>query len=69
MATYMVERFSISEPGGMRSRHATLAEANSAYDAAIRWYQQHTEHRVAWVNLVSKDKRLWRYLRHWERKQ
>jgi hypothetical protein len=66
MATYTVERFSIGEPGGLRSRHATLAEAKSAFDAACKWYA--ARDGVSWVNLVSKSKaRQIRYLRHWER--
>jgi hypothetical protein len=65
MAIYTIERFSIGEPGGIRSRHATLAEAKAAFAAACRWYAGRPG--VAWVNLVSKSKAgQVRYLRHWE---
>jgi hypothetical protein len=68
MAVYTVERFSIAEPGGLRSRHKTLIEARSAFDAAVKWYiNQPVKHPVAWCNLVVKDTmHRVRHLSHWE---
>ena len=70
MARYTVERFSIAEPNGLRSRHETLAEARSSFDAAVRWYRNMSAaHPVAWCNLVSRDTmHRERYLDHWEQK-
>jgi hypothetical protein len=68
VAVYTVERHSTNDQSVLRSRHNTLIEARSAFDAAVKWYiNQQVKHPVAWCNLVARDTmHRERYLSHWE---